>query len=191
MRRALAALLLASGCGAPSYQVELRGYSEEVCEVHSERLAEAVEYWNQRGADLCFQGCRVEQYGTDIRSLGDGRLRGLEPEPGVMTLWVGWVIEKPGHDPEEDGKILGIYTGRGCRDSGATVLSAEWNVYAHELGHMMGLGHLDDRTNLMNEKSGARTVETYPWQEERALENLVEKSGLCGTGQRVPACRAP
>lgn len=179
--------LFLAACGAPAFDVELRAKDVETCLESEEKLLEAIGFWNEQGTDLCYLGCKVDNvYGPDVQHVSGQGLRGLgEGRQDTLSLYVAWSIEFKGKP-----NVYGVYSSRSrCSFAGAVVPEAGWSAYAHELGHFMDLNHVDDDNNLMYEgyRSGPRLLE--PWQSERAVEGLVLKNSLCGTGQRLATCR--
>lgn len=184
MRKASLVWLLLAGCGAPTFDVEMVALDARMCRENELKLVEALDYWNERGADYCYVGCRVADYGPDVQSLGHRGLRGLGEQPSdTLSFYVAYSIERDGSFAFD-----GIIARNVCRHASAVAWDAEWPAYAHELGHFMGLEHVDDVQNIMYKASRDTARQTAPGQEEQALRGLSLMSGLCGTGQRIPYC---
>jgi hypothetical protein len=188
MRALLLALLVAATLvpGAAAYRVEGRAWPDGVIPYHNDAagqvwaVAQAVNAWNTSGARVRFVAVPRDRAALLIRSTGRLSCASAHATVGRTSRPTVWIWER------------GPETARCDRYWAAGAL-------AHELGHVLGLGHEDRGCAAMNSSgnrlgpSECEPVERWQWR-CRLLEHdditgaVAVYGGAVRPPRRAPAC---
>lgn len=158
MRRPIAALvLLCAACDTGPGELPVRLYvSQEGACAALWDVDEAAEQWNAiADVALDVQGCEVADFSPVVTATEDGggtfdparHLSGLDLRTGELAVFVVDRIDAHYGDGSTD-MLTGLGVEHECSQAIALV-DPRPALVAHEIGHVLGLGHDDRAANLM------------------------------------------
>jgi hypothetical protein len=178
------------------YRGPLRGWaykpsvtiSAKAGDYRIEEAKKAIKYWNQHFSDMglrfrlgpVYQTTKIvpTNYLTKcMESVGNGSDR--PQTPAVVESMAGDIIislsnaniisfsSKPGSDP----CLIGI---RRCDSPPLSLPNVSLNIIAHELGHVIGLGHNNDPTTLMCGRAPDGTANCGPESYECDVDKIFK-----------------
>jgi hypothetical protein len=168
------AMLLAATVSAGAYRIggwkwpthTITYYNAAPASAHA--VADAVRAWNTSGARIHFVATSRSHASVVIASMSTAEARG---ELGLATLgWAppGFLTPSPSGRTQAHGDHVWLVPPSQTGDLPAYALA---QVAAHELGHIIGLGHELHRCATMNASVGEHCPLPQPWQQRcRILE---------------------